>query len=393
MKNLPKNGLMIFCLGSLVYSLIFSPNMAIGMESEQWPVIEWARVYNDDGLSFNHKATSFQEGKKSIVLAGLYNTSEKVLAQQRVDGIWFLEIDDEGKKISSFLIKNVEGTNDYYTNIEALKVSSMGGILIVVQSKQKEATLINFDKKGKRNWAKNLGTGRHVSKIFELDDGSVLLIGHSSFNPMILKFNNTGVLTESKNFPRGKSAFFVDGIRKSNGAFLFLENSGDPQQFYMSNSHIWLSVFNSNMEKLEEQNFLGRNGQIIPGSKNDFFVVYDKSSSAKQKIHLKHLGEKLQEFWDLQVITTEFGLRQFKIGRIEGEGVVVVGSVGGKKYMGIISEDGKLMHEFTEQEAIIESEIDIQGIGKSLFVTSTVALITGQQKLNKQIKIVKFKAP
>lgn len=373
--------------------LLLFPSLGMGGAQEQMQSIDWEHFYKKEGYSFDHEVVFLHEGNEILYIAGTYGSTEKTKSPSKVDGIRIWGIDSEGKSQSSLLIQNSEEPQTYFQNVEALSVSKQGEILIVVQSKKKEATLLKLSPNGDRIWTTKLQRGRHVSKILLLKDGTVLLLGHELMDPMILEIDNSGALLQSKILDRGKSDFFVDGLLRKNGGFVVLENSGKLMQFYMGPSTIWISVFNSKIEKEKEQQFVGRNGNLIASKGNGYFAVYDRSDTCKQEIHVKRLGEDFEELWDLKLIETPFGLGKFKIARLQDGGILVAGAINGKNWIGKISSDGKLLKEFKGQSGMVEKGTDLRVFGNDLYLVSTVIHVTDQKKVNNQIKVVKLKAP
>ena len=373
--------------------LVLTASIAVGADHEQLPSIDWKHLYKEEAYSFNHKVVFLHEGNETIYLAGTYVASGKMESRGEIEGIWIWEIDSEGEKLSSFLIKNSEEAQTNFQNIVALSVSKSKDISIVVQSREKETSLLRMDQKGNRVWTKKLGRGKHVSKIFSLGDGAVLLIGHELLNPMILEIDNSGSVLRSKVFDRGRSDFFVDGLPGKSGGFVFLENSGELTQFYMGPSNVWISVYDSKMEKLAEQQFAGRNGNIIANDGHGYIVVYDRSHTAKQEIHLKSFGESLEEKWNIKVVETPFGLGKFRVVRLLNGRALVGGAINGHRWIGEVSANGKSLKKFNGQEGTVELGIDLKVFGKNLYIISTVVHLTDQHAVNNQIKIVKLKTP
>lgn len=349
--------------------------------------ILWEREYGDDTSSYISKSFAFSQADASLYISGIYRSSAKGVPP-KVQGIWVWKINSSGEKISEIRLKNAEGKN--IINVEALAITDVGNIIMVVTLEGKSSELIKINSSGEQLLLKDMAKGRRISKIIHTVDNKLLLIGQENTNALLMKVDGTGQTIWDKLLDRGKDDMFVDGISTEDGGFLMVENSGKTAQFFMAESDVWITKYDSNGIKQSEKTFPGRHGNIVKGKDGSYVVVYDMSGTAKQDIWVKALDSSLNEKWSTQITETEFGLEKFTIAAMSNGNYVAAGPIKLRPWVSYIDANGIKKWDFYDGSVWPSIGTELVSKGDNMYIISSVVSLTEMYTENNKIKTIKF---
>lgn len=347
----------------------------------------WDNKYGDEIYAYENKATAFSPIEKTLCIAGIYSSYEKT--KKTTEGLWIWKINPAGEKIIDVKLKNPVDDAKKYLSVEAMAITANEDIILIAKMRGGRINLIKLNSIGAILLSKELKSERDISRIISTSDNNLLLIGHEKFNTLLMKIDANGEVLWEKVNDRGKDDMFVDGILTDDGGFILIENSGKSAQFFLASSEMWLTKYDSKGEKITEKSFLGRHGSIARGKDSNYAIAYDKSGTAKQDIWVKSIDRDLNEKWDANITSTEFGLESFKMGSLTNGDYIVTGPIFLRPWVSYIDSTGAKKWDFHNKTMEPASGTDFISKGTDCFIISSVVSIT-DQKITNKVKVIKF---
>lgn len=379
----------------LLYVIIFIIPLAycIGLSHagliDTLPNTLWENKFGDAEYSYHNKAAFLSPKDSGLFIAGEYTSSARGVPTV-TEGLWVWKVNPAGEKIIDLKLKNPADDAKKYSNVEALAITENEDIILIAQMRRGRANLLKLNSAGEILLSKELKSERDISRIIPTADNNFLLIGHDKFNSLLMKIDANGEVLWEKINDRGKDDMFVNGILTEDGGFILIENSGKSAQFYLASSEMWITKYDSKGEKITEKSFPGRHGSIARGKDGSYAIVYDKSGTAKQDIWAKAVDKDLNEKWDVNVTSTDFGLESFKIASLTNGDYIVAGPIMLRPWVSYIDSTGVKKWDFYNKAMEPASGTDFISKGNDCFIVSSVVAITDQYKINNKIKAIKF---
>jgi len=299
----------------------------------------WESKFGDSEYSYYNRAVFFSPKDSGLFIAGEYTTSVKGVPTV-TEGLWVWKINASGEKVIDLKLKNPADDADKYSRVEAMAITAGEDIILIVKLRSGQTNLLKLNLAGEVVLSKELKPERDISKIIPTIDNNFLLIGHEKFDTLVMKINANGETLWEKINDRGKDDMFVDGLATEDGGFILIENSGKSAQFFLATSDMWVTKYDSNGVKITEKTFSGRNGSIALGKDGNYATAYDKSGTAKQDIWIKAIDKNLNEKWETNITSTDFGLESFKIGSLTNGDYIVAGPIMLRPWISYIDSAG-----------------------------------------------------
>lgn len=353
------------------------------------PTTLWENKFGDADYSYHNRAAVLSPIDSGLFIAGEYTSSARGVPTV-TEGLWVWKVNPVGEKIIDLKLKNPADDAKKYLNVEALTITDSEDIILIAKMGGGRINLIKLNSVGEIVLSKELKSERDISRIIHTAGNNFLLIGHDRFNSLLMKMDANGEVLWEKVADRGKDDMFVDGIVIEDGGFVLIENSGKSAQFYLASSEIWITKYDSKGEKISEISFQGRHGSISRGKDGSYAIVYDKSGTSKQDIWAKTIGTDLNEKWNVNIVSTEFGLESFKIGSLTNGDYIVTGPIMLRPWVSSIDSTGAKRWDFHNKTMEPASGTDFISKDDTCFIISSVVTITGQDKITNKIKVIKF---
>lgn len=350
----------------------------------------WELKFGDTVYSYYNRAVVLSPKDSGLFIAGEYITLAKGMPTI-TEGLWVWKVNPAGEKIIDLKLKNPADDAKKYLNVEALAITANEDVILIAKMRGGRINLIKLNLSGDILFSKELKADRDISKIVPTADNKFLLIGHEKFNSLLMKIDANGEILWEKVNDRGKVDMFVDGILLEDGGFILIENSGKSAQFFLASSEMWIIKYDSKGEKITEKSFLGRHGSIARGKDGNYAIAYDKSGTAKQDIWVKSIDKDLNEKWNTNITSTDFGLESFRIGSLTNGDYIVTGPIMLRPWVSYIDAAGVKKWDFHNKTMEPASGTDFISKGTDCFIISSVVAITGQDKITNKVKVIKFR--
>jgi hypothetical protein len=164
------------------------------------------------------------------------------------------------------------------------------------------------------------------------------------------------------------------GVSTPEGEFVLVGNSGEYDAVRSGPSLVWVGRYDAGGALKTEITFPGRYGSITRSGDGGYALVYDKSSSVDQEIHVKGLSAEAKELWDAPLQDGARSVSEFKIAALSRGGYVVAGRKTGRPYVALLDGTGRTVA--TLDGVVVERSIDLGDAGlayagASLYVASS----------------------
>lgn len=372
----------------ILFGLIISPAVFVNASDIGKLPTVWDNKYGDEMYAYENRTTAFSPTDNTLYIAGIYSLYDR--NKKNIEGIWIWKINAAGEKVVDLRLKNPADDTKKYLNVEALAITSNEDIILIAKMRGGRINLIKLNSVGEILLSKELKSERDISRIIPTADNKFLLIGHEKFNSLLMKIDANGEILWEKINDRGKDDMFVDGIATEDGGFILIENSGKSAQFLLTSSEMWITKFDSKGEKITEKSFPGRHGSIVRGKDGNYAIAYDKSETAKQDIWAKAVDKDLNEKWNTNITSTDFGLESFKVGSLTNGDYIVAGPIMLRPWVSYIDASGVKKWDFHNKANEPASGPDFISKDDNCFIISSVVAITGDKITNK-VKVIKFR--
>jgi len=370
----------------IVFGLIIShANASDIAQIGKLPTV-WDNKYGDEMYAYEKRATAFSPTENTLYIAGIYSSYDR--NKKNIEGIWVWKINANGEKTADLKVNEIQG--EKLRDIGAMSSTEDGSTILAATLLLSGRTiLVKLDAKGGIEFSKKLEEGVHIAKIIKTIDNKYLCIGYQKNDSLLMKIDANGEVLWEKINDRGKDDMFIDGILTEDGGFILIENSGKSAQFFLASSEIWLTKYDSKGEKITEKSFQGRHGSIARGKDGNYAIAYDKSGTAKQDIWIKSFDKDLNEKWNTNITSTDFGLESFNVGSLTNGDYIVTGPIFLRPWVSYIDAAGAKKWDFHNKTMEPASGTDFISKDNDCYIISSVVAITDQRITNK-VKVIKF---
>ncbi len=333
------------CAAIGLVTLTTSPSSAVqGKAPGPSPFqIVWDKTYGSDVRSTEFRAITTADNGDVFVAASERDALDRSAASPI--RLLFWRIDVAGRLVSETEIRktrNSKGTNS--ASVRDVVALGNGQALLLVDFEAGRPAIVRLDRNGKQTVTKELGRPgggfATLLKIVPAPGGKFLLIGHESFDGLLIEVDAAGNLLWETTDDRGKMEYFVDGIATADGGFVLVGNSGQYDATRSGPSTVWVGRYDARGVLSTETTFPGRYGAIVRTSTGGYAVAYDQSSKTNQEIRLKILTADLKPASEAPILdTTTANFSEFKITPA-GAGFIIGGRNHGRSYVTIVDERG-----------------------------------------------------
>lgn len=346
-------------------------------------------VKNDTLKSYQSKAAHLNTSRSQLYVSGI--SSLTIGDRKHNQGFWIWGINTIDGTISKFELKSIKNDSIKIFDVQCLQNTNDGGIIAIISTGNDQSILLRINADGDVISINELASEVNVTKIISTGDNKFILIGSKSLKCFAMKINNNGTEIWTKVFDRGENETFVDGIAAKDGGFILIENSGTFEKLFMGESNLFVTIFDSNGNKIDERFLSGRYGSIAQGKDGGFVVVYDKNADSSQDVWVQSYDNLLSPLWSKNVTTIKLGLGKFKAVGLANGNYVVAGSVRGKPWVTYLDSNGTKKWDYLSVSKDFENSIDIVASGDDCYLISTVMRINADKALNNYVKVVKFR--
>jgi hypothetical protein len=381
---------MNYLLASLlmILSIALTPFSLNAAENGALKTMIWERYFGQDNYSHLSKAIALSAKDKNLYITGQAALPHKTKKQN--SGLFAWGINKPGELATNILLPESYPEIGKMIDISAISSSNSNIIAAVVTNEDGKSFLVNIDKAGKIAVVKKLESEVEISKIIPNQDGSYLHIGRESLKELVIKTDASGKELWRKVFDRGRDDMIVDGISIDSGGFLLIENSGKVLQFFMGESDLFVAIYDSKGERVNERYLPGRYGSIARGKDGNYVIVYDKSASAEQDIWVQAYDKNLNPLWNQKITTIKFGLERFKIVSLANGNYVVAGSVNGKPWVSYLDSTGAKKWDYLSKEKEFGVGIDLVADGNDCYLVSSIITLNAEKAMINKVKVIKF---
>lgn len=350
----------------------------------------WERKFGDANYSYQNRVVTTSRADNTLFVAGVYSSVARSKSLIDIEGIWIWKINENGEKLSDFKFSSTQLQIDKISDLESMAAIDSGDIVILIRSESNLSYFLKINSKGEKLVSKRLDKNMQISGIIPTSDKSYLLIGSQKTDALLVKIDVNGEVLWKKVTARGKSDMFVDGIAIEDGSYVFVENLGKFEKFFMGSSDLWLLKCDASGQKQSELTFPGRYGSIIRTIDGGYAVLYDKSNTAKQDIWLKTFDKNLNELKDINLISTDWGLEKFKIKRFVNGDFVAGGAANLMPWVSYFDSTGVMKSYFDGKTHEPGVGTDF-GLSKSnIYIVSSIVGINAQSQSVNKIKVLKI---
>ena len=311
----------------------------------------WDKSYGSAGAWSEFRAIAATGTDEVWVAASERDSLEK--GASSVNRLLLWRIDAAGQLASETEIKRTptsKGTNT--ATIRDIVALSGREALLLVNFEGGRPAVVRVDRTGAQT-AKQVAPQEReliLSKIVPASNGRFLLIGHEALDALAIEIDASGTVLWEKKQDRGRMDFLVDGLSTPDGGFVLVGNSGDYDPVRSGPSLVWVGRYDRGGEMKTEITFPGRHGSIARSRDSGYVVVYDKSASPDQEIHVKGLGADVKELWDERLLSVSQNFAEFKILALS-RGFAITGRKIGRPYLALIDSTGHLVMSLEPEQA------------------------------------------
>ena len=347
------------------------------------------QINNDSVNSYKSRAVHLDIRSSQLYILGISSLATKDIKHNQ--SVWMWTLNTIEGTISETKLKNDKNDSIKIFDIQCLQNTDNGNLIAVITTGNEQSNLVSINHDGKVILIKKLDMESKFSKILPTIDNNLILVGHKSLKSSVLKIDVNGNEIWSKVFDREKHESFVDGIPTSDGGFILIENSGKYEKFFMGESDLFVTKFDSNGNKVDERFLPGRYGSIAQGKDGGFAVVYDKKADSSQDIWIQAYDKQMRPLWSHNITTAKLGLGKFKAAGLANGNYIVAGTVNGKPWVTYLDSNGTRKWDYLSASTDFENGIDIVANGDYCYLISTVIRLNADKALNNYIKVVKFR--
>lgn len=309
----------------LILAILFNTGRIYGQESNQSFKVLWQKDFGcDENLSYCLGAIAFNKVNNTLLIMGT-SFDPKNYSDAK---FWLWEIDENGNKIRSTLIKEVpEGYGSAmkrtYMLIKSLTVSPEGDIFAVGEFDGATQSFVKINGEGqiifsKTIYDKELGdVNVFINKMVPLPDNNFLLIGKDENDGLVIKIDSEGKRLWKKLYDIGRVELFTDGVPISNNSgFLLVGNVVDyVKSTLIGPADIWILECDPEGNIISEESFTGspmpgKWPQVCQVDSGNFVVAYDSNPQmmAMSTDHrIKAFNPDLNILWDKRIADVEKG--------------------------------------------------------------------------------------
>jgi hypothetical protein len=327
------------------------------------PVV-WDKAYGSESLWTEFRAIT--AAPKRGVLVGVSQRNALDAPTATANRLFLWRIDPAGRLASEVEIrKSVSSATAGSTTaaIRDLTELEKDETLLLVDFEGGRPSIVRVDGAGKQTLTKEVARPGRALTLFKIVPAGAkfLLIGHEAFDALLMEVDGAGNLLWEKKFDRGKMEFFVDGMASGDDGFVLVGNSGQYDALRAGPSIVWVGRYDAGGALKAEVTFAGRYGRIAPARDGGVAVVYDRSATNDQEIHVKGLGADLKEAWDTPVVSATASFSDFKIAATPVGGFVIAGGKGGRPYAATVDAAGRVSTKF--EGAAAPASLDVGSYG------------------------------
>ena len=344
----------------------------------------WEQSFGDEQYSYKSEA-AIVTSSGMLMAVGTYAPAKNRRAPP--DGGWIWKIDGNGKRISDVRFdSSILGST--LAGIDALALVGDDNVAIVGHLSNGKSFLLHVNALGKVVKTIDLSS-RHISKLFRMSDGSLMLAGQKNGDMLLMKLDKAGGIVWEKITDQGKDDALVDGSI-SVDRLLLVALSGKQEQFAMTDSTIGL-VKPAIDGKLDDPIFTikGRNGSLARDAKR-IMLVYDAAMTSEQDIRFVMLDNALRVVKEAPITTGKISIERFKVGRAGEIGFIAAGTAGGKMILTFIDTDGQVKWQHTRlNDNAFFMNPEVVG-NDSAYVISTMMVLTSEKQPKTLVNILKI---
>jgi hypothetical protein len=357
--------------------------------------VVWEKTYGSETLSTEFRASAPQINGLVVGVSERNAIDAKTATASRLL-LW--KIDAAGTLTSEVEIRKSPSSPSAGSTTAAIRdVTALdaGETLALVDFEAGRPSIVRIDRAGKQTLTKELvAPGRTVTLFKIVPAGrNFLLIGHENLDALLMQIDAAGTLLWEKKFDRGKMDFFVDGIAAADEGFVLVGNSGQYDPLRAGPSIVWVGRYGPDGQPSTEVTFPGRYGKIARSSRNVLGVVFDKSATNDQEIHLKGLDPDLKEKWETAVVKAAANFSDFKVAAAADGGFVTAGARSGRPYMAAVDAAGRVGATFEGDAAPRSLDVGSPGLVSDgtggLYVSSSHIDVQNGTKVRQRVRVRK----
>ena len=355
--------------------------------------IVWNKSYGKTGAWSEFRAIAAAGSGEVWVAASERDALEH--SASSVNRLLLWRIDAAGQLAGETEIKKTPTSKG--TNTAAIRdvVALKGGeALLLVDFEGGRPSVVRIDRTGRQTTTRQLAPSERALTLFKIvpaTNGRFLLIGHEALNALAIEIDAAGTVLWERKQDRGRMEFLVDGLSTAEGGFVLVGNSGDYDVLRSGPSLVWVGRYDSGGQLETEITFPGRYGSIARASENGYAVVYDKSTSSDQEVHVKGLSADVKELWDASLLSAAKNSGEFRIVALSRGGFAVAGRKIGRPYLALIDGTGHPITNLEGEKADRSLDLGDIGlaydVGASLFLASSHIDVRSKSDIRQTVRV------